>query len=298
MPDAFIYDHVRTPRGRGKADGALHEVTALNLAAQALAAIKDAQQARYRAGRRRRARLRRSGGRGRRRHRARGGDRRRLRQRGAGRADQPLLRLGPRRGEFRRRAGDVRPARHGGRRRRRIHEPRRHRRLGRRLAGRSVDRAQILFHAAGHLRRPDRDQIRLLARAMRRICGREPEAHGGGLGGRPLRALGGAGEGRRTASPSWRSDEHPAARHQHAVAGARSSRRSCRWASSAASTRSRCRRIPRSSSSSMCITPAIRPASSMAPPRCWSAAARPAAPPSSSRAPRSGPSPISAPIRR
>ena len=40
MPDAFIYDHVRTPRGRGKADGALHEVTALNLAAQTLAAIK------------------------------------------------------------------------------------------------------------------------------------------------------------------------------------------------------------------------------------------------------------------
>ena len=41
MPDAFIYDHVRTPRGRGKADGALHEVTALNLAAQTLGAIKD-----------------------------------------------------------------------------------------------------------------------------------------------------------------------------------------------------------------------------------------------------------------
>src|SRR5215475_3667083 len=40
MPDAFIYDHVRTPRGRGKADGSLHEVTALNLATQALAAIK------------------------------------------------------------------------------------------------------------------------------------------------------------------------------------------------------------------------------------------------------------------
>jgi acetyl-CoA C-acetyltransferase len=41
MPDAFIYDHVRTPRGRGKADGALHEVTALNLATQALATLKD-----------------------------------------------------------------------------------------------------------------------------------------------------------------------------------------------------------------------------------------------------------------
>src|SRR5499427_10651587 len=40
MPEAFIYDHVRTPRGRGKPDGALHEVTALNLATQALVAVK------------------------------------------------------------------------------------------------------------------------------------------------------------------------------------------------------------------------------------------------------------------
>ena len=41
MADAFIYDHVRTPRGRGKADGSLHEVTALNLAAQVLGAVRD-----------------------------------------------------------------------------------------------------------------------------------------------------------------------------------------------------------------------------------------------------------------
>jgi acetyl-CoA C-acetyltransferase len=41
MADAFIYDAIRTPRGRGKADGALHEVTALNLASQALGAIKQ-----------------------------------------------------------------------------------------------------------------------------------------------------------------------------------------------------------------------------------------------------------------
>src|ERR1700740_2939621 len=40
MTDAFIYDHVRTPRGRGKADGSLHEVTALNLAAQTLGEVK------------------------------------------------------------------------------------------------------------------------------------------------------------------------------------------------------------------------------------------------------------------
>ncbi|MCJ2026701.1 acetyl-CoA C-acetyltransferase [Methylobacterium sp. J-067] len=41
MPTAFIYDHVRTPRGRGKADGALHEVTALRLAETALRALKE-----------------------------------------------------------------------------------------------------------------------------------------------------------------------------------------------------------------------------------------------------------------
>ncbi|MEA2992811.1 MAG: acetyl-CoA C-acetyltransferase [Alphaproteobacteria bacterium] len=40
MADAFIYDHVRTPRGRGKPDGSLHEVTALNLATQVLSAIR------------------------------------------------------------------------------------------------------------------------------------------------------------------------------------------------------------------------------------------------------------------
>jgi acetyl-CoA C-acetyltransferase len=40
MADAFIYDHVRTPRGRGKPDGSLHEVTALNLATQVLSALR------------------------------------------------------------------------------------------------------------------------------------------------------------------------------------------------------------------------------------------------------------------
>ena len=40
MADAFIYDHVRSPRGRGKADGSLHEVTSLNLAAQVLGEIR------------------------------------------------------------------------------------------------------------------------------------------------------------------------------------------------------------------------------------------------------------------
>jgi acetyl-CoA C-acetyltransferase len=41
MSDCFVYDHVRTPRGRGKPDGSLHEVTALELATQTLRSIRD-----------------------------------------------------------------------------------------------------------------------------------------------------------------------------------------------------------------------------------------------------------------
>ncbi|MCO5131762.1 MAG: acetyl-CoA C-acetyltransferase [Xanthobacteraceae bacterium] len=41
MAEAYIYDHVRTPRGKGKSDGALHEVTALALATAPLKAIKE-----------------------------------------------------------------------------------------------------------------------------------------------------------------------------------------------------------------------------------------------------------------
>ena len=41
MTDCFVYDTVRTPRGKGKKDGALHEVTALELSTQTLKAIRD-----------------------------------------------------------------------------------------------------------------------------------------------------------------------------------------------------------------------------------------------------------------
>ena len=136
MTDALIYDHVRTPRGRGKPDGSLHTATTLHLAATALRAIKDRNhldptqvddvvmgcvdpvgEA--------------------------GGDIARMGALAAGfgdersrRADQPLLRVRPRQRQFRRGADHGRPARHDDRRRRRIDEPRRHRRGGRRLAGR------------------------------------------------------------------------------------------------------------------------------------------------------------------
>lgn len=41
MTDCYIFDAVRTPRGRGKKDGSLHEVTAVELATQTLEAIRD-----------------------------------------------------------------------------------------------------------------------------------------------------------------------------------------------------------------------------------------------------------------
>jgi acetyl-CoA C-acetyltransferase len=39
MRDALIYDHLRTPRGRGRADGSLYTVTPVSLAAQVLAGL-------------------------------------------------------------------------------------------------------------------------------------------------------------------------------------------------------------------------------------------------------------------
>ena len=41
MADAYIFDAVRTPRGKGRRDGALHEITALSLATQVLEAVRD-----------------------------------------------------------------------------------------------------------------------------------------------------------------------------------------------------------------------------------------------------------------
>ena len=176
MTDAFIYDAVRTPRGRGKADGSLHEVTALNLATQALAAIKERNkldpllvddvvlgcvdpvgEA--------------------------GGDIARVAAIMAGFGDEvPGMQInrfcasGLDAVNFA--AAEVMSGQHdmtigGG-----VESMSRVGigAVGRRLAGRSVDRAEVLFRAAGHLRRPDRHQIRLLARRRRRLCGREPEA--------------------------------------------------------------------------------------------------------------------------
>lgn len=41
MNDVYIYDHVRTPRGKGRSDGSLHSITPVQLAATVLAALKE-----------------------------------------------------------------------------------------------------------------------------------------------------------------------------------------------------------------------------------------------------------------
>ena len=41
MTDAYIFDHLRSPRGRGKAGGALNAITPINLATQVLACLRD-----------------------------------------------------------------------------------------------------------------------------------------------------------------------------------------------------------------------------------------------------------------
>lgn len=44
MAEAYIYDAVRTPRGKGRKDGKLHEITPIQLATQMLQAIRDRTQ--------------------------------------------------------------------------------------------------------------------------------------------------------------------------------------------------------------------------------------------------------------
>ena len=95
-----------------------------------------------------------------------------------------------------------------------IDEPRRHRRVGRRLAGRSVARHPRLFHAAGRVGRSHRHQIRLLARRRRRLRRGVAEARRGRLERGPVQGLDRAGQGRqRPAAARPRRAHAPADRH-------------------------------------------------------------------------------------
>ena len=204
MPDAFIYDAIRTPRGRGKVDGSLHEVTALNLASQALAAIKDRNkldpalvddvvlgcvdpvgEA--------------------------GGDIARAAALVAGFGDGvPGVQInrfcasGLDAVNFA--AAEVMSGQHemtigGG--------AELMSRVGIGASGGAwpvdpVDRGCDLFPAARYFRRSDRDEVRVLARRRRCLCGRKPEARCQVLGRRPFQEFGRAGEGRQ-----WHSRYSP-----------------------------------------------------------------------------------------
>ena len=48
MTDCYIYDAIRTPRGKGKKNGTLHEVTALELSTQVLNNINNTKNKRQR----------------------------------------------------------------------------------------------------------------------------------------------------------------------------------------------------------------------------------------------------------
>ncbi|MCB1521231.1 MAG: acetyl-CoA C-acetyltransferase [Hyphomicrobiaceae bacterium] len=41
MAEAYVFDAVRTPRGKGRPDGSLHQITSVSLASQTLAALRD-----------------------------------------------------------------------------------------------------------------------------------------------------------------------------------------------------------------------------------------------------------------
>ena len=276
MAEAFIYDHVRSPRGRGKKDGALHEVSTVKLAAQVLDAVRDRNQLDAGEGRRRHPRLRRPGRRGRRRHRPHGGVHGRLPDIGARHPDQPLLRLRARRGQ-------PRPARRS-----------RAASTTWSIAGGVESMSRVGIGAAGNAWAIDpivalpgyfvpqgvsADLIATKYGFTRTdvdayaVESQQRAAHA--WDERLFREVGGAG-------PRRQRHDHPrprrahAAAHQHAEprrAQRRPSRSSARWA---ASTRSASRRIRRSRRSTTSITPAIPPASSTAPPPCSSARRRPA----------------------
>ena len=76
MSHAYIYDHVRTPRGKGKKDGGLHRSPPVGLLRTLLKALARRNELDTAPGRRRGARLRHAAWRAGRRHRAHGGPRR------------------------------------------------------------------------------------------------------------------------------------------------------------------------------------------------------------------------------
>ena len=190
MPHAMIFDAVRTPRGKGKKDGSLHEVKPVDLLAGLLvklqkrhgfdpAALDDvvmgvvspvgeqgsviAKTAALKAG---------------------------WDFKVAGDADQPLLRIGARGRQHRGAEGRERLGGPRRRRRRREHVARADRQRRRRLVAGPGDELPDRLRPAGHRRRPDRDARRLGSRGRRPLRADVAAARRGGAERGPLRPLG------------------------------------------------------------------------------------------------------------
>ena len=151
MTDAYIYDAIRTPRGKGKPDGTLHQVPAVRLSALMLNALArrnnleghavedviwgNVTQVGEQGGCLARSAVLYSD----------------LDERIPGVSHQPLLRLGAGSREHGRQPGARRRGRGLHRRRRREHEPRADGLRRRRHRRRPLPRDESLFRAAGHL---------------------------------------------------------------------------------------------------------------------------------------------------
>ncbi len=177
MGDAWIIDGVRSPRGRGKANGSLHHVHPQELLAQVLNALQRPGRVRSRRRRRRRRRQRQLGRRPGNVHRADGSARRGLAGGGAGHHAQPLLWLWSAGGDVRR---DGHPGRSPGPRRRRrrgddvaLAGRRRRRRFHRRQPGAA---RTVPAGPAGRLGRPHRDARGIRPRGRRRLRAQQPAA--------------------------------------------------------------------------------------------------------------------------
>ena len=268
MAEAYIYDAVRTPRGKGKKDGSLHEVKPVNLPASVLTELQRPQRPRHRSGRRRgdgRGLAGRRAGLG---HRAgRGAQGRLCRDASPGVQINRFCASGLEAVNMAAAEGDARAGRRpDDRRRRREHVPRAMGSDGGAWAQDPGDRIRRRYFVPQGI---GADLIAtlvgLLARGRRRLCGGEPEARRRARKDGRFKTVGGAGEGlNRPDAP--RPGRAHAARHDHAVARQPQARVRAARARTAASTRSRSSAIRRSSASTTCTTPATRPASSMARP--------------------------------
>ena len=225
MAEAFVYDHLRTPRGKGKTVGSLHEVKPVDL----VVGLLDEIQARNPVARPDRvddvvlgvvSPDRRPG----RRHRQDRGARGRLPRDRRRRPAQPLLRLRPRGRQPGRGAGPRRLRGPDPRRRRRVDEPGADGLRRRRLGDGPGHRADHRLRAAGHRRRPDRHARGLEPRRRRRVRRRVAPPRRQGLGQRLLRRRRRPGQGPQRPDRARPRRAHPP-RHHASRAWPGSSRR-------------------------------------------------------------------------